>query len=166
MNFTTADLCDEFESLVKIAKPLFQDYGQLKSYYGEIATVKVFEDNVLVRKTLESEGRKRILVVDGGASMKVALVGDQLGQIAYDSGWTGIVVNGCIRDSAEIARIPIGLKALNTIPKKSIKKGLGEVDVSVEFAGLVFNPGDYLYADLDGVIVSEKNLLKIIAAKE
>ncbi len=160
MNFTTADLCDEFESLVKIAKPLFQDYGLLKSFYGEIATVKVFEDNVLVRKTLESEGRKRILVVDGGASMKVALVGDQLAQIAYDSGWTGIVVNGCIRDSAEIAKIPIGIKALNTVPKKSIKKGLGEVDVPVEFAGLVFNPGDYLYADLDGVIVSEKNLLK------
>ena len=160
MNFTTADLCDEFESLVKIAKPLFQDYGQLKSYYGEIATVKVFEDNMLVRKTLETEGRKRVLLVDGGASTRVALVGDQLAQIAYENGWAGIVVNGCIRDSAEIARIPIGLKALNTIPKKSIKKGLGEVDVSVEFAGLVFNPGDYLYADLDGVIVSEKNLLK------
>ena len=166
MNFTTADLCDEFESLVKIAEPLFQDYGQLKSFYGEIVTVKVFEDNVLVRKTLGTEGRKRILVVDGGASKRVALVGDQLAQIAYEHGWAGIVVNGCIRDSAEIARIPIGLKALNTIPKKSVKKGLGEVDVSVEFAGLVFNPGDYLYADLDGVIVSEKNLLKIIAAKE
>ena len=160
MNFTTADLCDEFESLVKIAKPLFQDYGQLKSYYGEIATVKVFEDNMLVRKTLETEGRKRVLLVDGGASTRVALVGDQLAQIAYENGWAGIVVNGCIRDSAEIAKIPIGIKALNTIPKKSIKKGLGEVDVSVEFAGLVFNPGDYLYADLDGVIVSEKNLLK------
>ncbi len=159
MNFTTADLCDEFESLVKIAEPLFQDYGQLKSFYGEIVTVKVFEDNVLVRKTLETEGRKRVLVVDGGASMKVALVGDQLGQIAYDSGWTGIVVNGCIRDSAEIARIPIGLKALNTIPKKSIKKGLGVVDVPVEFAGLVFHPKSYLYADQDGIIVAEKNLL-------
>ena len=160
MTFTTADLSDEFESLVKIAKPLFQDYGQLKSYYGEIATVKVFEDNVLVRKTLESEGRKRVLLVDGGASTRVALVGDQLAQIAYENGWAGIVVNGCIRDSAEIARIPIGLKALNTIPKKSIKKGLGEVDVSVEFAGLVFNPKSYLYADQDGVILAEKNLLK------
>ena len=160
MNFTTADLCDEFESLVKIAKPLFQDYGQLKSYYGEIATVKVFEDNMLVRKTLETEGRKRILIVDGSASIRVALVGDQLAQIAYEHGWTGIVVNGCIRDSAEIANIPIGLKALNTIPKKSIKKGLGEVDVSVEFAGLVFNPKSYLYADQDGIVLAEKNLLK------
>ncbi len=160
MNFTTADLCDEFESLVKISEPLFQDYGQIKSFFGEIATVKVFEDNVLVRKTLETEGRKRVLLVDGGASTRVALVGDQLAQIAYDNGWAGIVVNGCIRDSAEIAKIPIGIKALNTVPKKSIKKGLGEVDVPVEFGGLVFNSGSFLYADLDGVIVSEKNLLK------
>ena len=95
MIFTTADLCDEFESLVKIAEPLFQDYGQIKSFYGEIATVKVFEDSVLIRKTLETEGRKRVLVVDGGASMKVALVGDQLSQIAYENGWAGILVNGC-----------------------------------------------------------------------
>ena len=160
MKFTTADLCDEFESLVKIAEPLFQDYGQLKSFYGEIATVKVFEDNVLVRKTLETEGRKRVLVVDGGASKKVALVGDQLSQIACENGWAGIVVNGCIRDSVEIAKIQIGLKALNTAPKKSIKKGQGEVDVPVEFAGLVFNPKSYLYADQDGVILAEKNLLK------
>lgn len=160
MNFTTADLCDEFEALVKIAEPLFRDYGQLKSFYGEIATVKVFEDNVLVRKTLETEGRKRALVVDGGAALKVALVGDQLAKIGHKNGWAGILVNGCIRDSVEIAKIRIGLKALNTVPKKSIKKGLGEVDVPVEFAGLVFNPGDYLYADLDGIIVSEKNLLK------
>ena len=160
MKFTTADLCDEFESLVKIAEPLFQDYGQLKSFYGEIATVKVFEDNVLVRKTLETEGRKRVLVVDGGASMKMALVGDQLAQIAYDNGWAGVVVNGCIRDSVEIARIRIGLKALNTVPKKSFKKGLGEVDEPVEFAGVVFEPGHFLYADHDGVILAEKNLLK------
>ena len=160
MKFTTADLCDEFESLVKIAEPLFQDYGQLKSFYGEIATVKVFEDNVLVRKTLETEGRKRVLVVDGGASKKVALVGDQLSQIACENGWAGIVVNGCIRDSVEIAKIQIGLKALNTVPKKSVKKGQGKVDVPVEFAGLVFNPKSYLYADQDGVILAEKNLLK------
>ncbi len=159
MKFTTADLCDEFESLVKIAEPLFQDYGQLKSFYGEFATLKVFEDNVLVRKTLETEGRKRVLVVDGGASKRVALVGDQLSQIAYENGWAGIVVNGCIRDSAEIAKIQIGLKALNTVPKRSTKKGQGEVNVPVEFGGLVFNPKSYLYADQDGIIVAEKNLL-------
>ncbi len=160
MTFTTADLCDEFESLVKIAEPLFQNYGQIKSFYGEIATVKVFEDNVLVRKTLETEGRKRVLLVDGSASTRVALVGDQLAQIAYENGWAGIVVNGCIRDSAEIAKIPIGIKALNTVPKRSIKKGLGEVDVSVEFAGLVFHPGSFLYADQDGIVLAEKNVLK------
>ncbi len=98
--------------------------------------------------------------MEGGASTRVALVGDQLAKIAYENGWTGIVVNGCIRDSAEITKIPIGLKALNTVPKKRFKKGLGEVDVSVEFAGLVFHPGSFLYADQDGIIIAEKNLLK------
>ncbi len=157
MKFTTADLCDEFE--VQVAQPIFQDYGKIKSFYGEIATVRVFEDNALVRKTLETDGRKRVLVVDGGASTRVALVGDQLAGMAYENGWTGIVVNGCIRDSAEIAKIPIGLKALSTIPRKSIKKGLGDVDVPVEFAGLVFNPGFYLYADQDGIIVANRKLI-------
>ncbi len=98
--------------------------------------------------------------MDGGASTRVAVVGDQLAQIAYENSWAGIVVNGCIRDSAEIAKIPIGIKALNTVPKKSIKKGLGDVGVPVEFAGLVFHPGFFLYADQDGIIIAEKNVLK------
>lgn len=159
MNFATADLCDQFESAVRVAEPIFRNYGGRSAFWGQIATVSVFEDNVLVRSALERPGLNRVLVVDGGASEKVALVGDRLAQIAFDNRWCGIVVNGCIRDSAVIATIDIGVKALNTIPKKSVKKGIGDVDVPVTFAGVTFNPGEFLYADADGVIVSPKNLM-------
>ena len=159
MNFKTADLCDEFGSLVQVAAPLFEDYGRVTSFCGQIATVKVFEDNVLVREILETDGRQRVLVVDGGASTRCALVGDRLAQLAYDNGWTGIVVNGCIRDSVEISSIPIGVKALHAVLKKSGKDGTGDRNVPVHFAGITFAPGQYLYADADGVIVSNRDLL-------
>lgn len=160
MNFKTADLCDEFESLVWVAAPLFHNYGGLASFHGQIVTVKVFEDNVLVREALETQGLQRVLVVDGGASTRCALAGDSLAQLAGDNGWAGIVVNGCIRDSVEIAKIPIGLEALGTAPKKSAKKGTGERDVRVRFAGVTFTPGQYLYADADGIILSKNYLLE------
>lgn len=160
MDFKTADLCDEFESSVVVAEPLFGGYGGLASFHGRIATVRVFEDNVLVREILEGDGRQRVLVVDGGASTRCALVGDRLAQVAHDNGWAGVVVNGCIRDSVEIAGIPLGVKALNTVPKKSGKEGTGERDVTVRFAGISLSPGQYLYADADGLIVSDQDLLK------
>ncbi len=159
MDLKTADLCDEFESQVRVTEPLFQDYGGVASFGGQIATVKVLEDNVLVREALETDGRQRVLVVDGGASTRCALVGDRLAQLAHDNGWVGIVVNGCIRDRAEIAEISLGVKALHAIPKKSGKEGTGELDVPVRFAGLTFTPGQYLYADADGIIVSSRELL-------
>jgi len=159
MGFKTADLCDEFEALVQVAEPMFEDYGGARSFYGQIATVQVFEDNVLVSKVLEMDGRQRVLVVDGGASTRCALVGDWLAQLAHDHDWTGLVVNGCIRDRAEIAEISLGVKALHAIPKKSGKEGTGELDVPVHFAGLTFTPGQYLYADADGIIVSSRELL-------
>src|SRR5215212_7437767 len=106
MDFKTADLCDEFEAIVQVAEPLFKDYGGLTSFCGQIATIKVFEDNVLVRETLEMDGRQRVLLlVDGEASARCALVGDRLAQLAYENDWTGLVVNGCIRDCLEIADI-------------------------------------------------------------
>jgi regulator of ribonuclease activity A len=112
-----------------------------------------------VRETLETDGQGRVLVVDGGGSTRCALVGDRLAQLAYENGWTGIIVDGCIRDSDEISRIPIGVKARHAVPKKSAKRGAGERDVPVRFAGLTFTPGDYLYADPDGIIVAERDLL-------
>ena len=160
MDFTTADLCDEFAPLVHIAEPLLRDYGGVKSFYGQIETVNVFEDNTLVRQKVETAGEGRVLVVDGGGSLRCALVGDQVAQLAYQNGWAGLVINGCIRDAAEIAKIPLGVKALNTMPKRSAKKGFGDYNAPLRFAGVVFNPGDYLYADLDGIIVASQNLLQ------
>jgi regulator of ribonuclease activity A len=158
-NFKTADLCDSFLSSLQIAEPLFQDYGGLKSFCGQIVTVQAFEDNALVRQQLETDGQNRVLVVDGGGSMECALVGDQLAQMAYENGWSGIVINGCIRDSAEISEIAIGLKALNIVPNKSSRKGIKDQDMPVHFAGVTFNPGHYLYADRDGVVIADRNLL-------
>lgn len=159
MDFKTADLCDEFEQSVGVAEPLLRDYGGNKSFYGSLTTVKVFEDNVLVRETLETDGQGRVLVVDGGGSTRCALVGDRLAQLAYENGWTGIVVDGCIRDSEEISRIPVGVKARHAVPKKSAKRGIGERDVPVRFAELTFTPGHYLYADPDGIVVADRDLL-------
>jgi regulator of ribonuclease activity A len=159
VNFKTADLCDEFESLVQVAEPLFRDYGGLTSFCGQIATVRVFEDNVLVREAVETDGRRRVLVVDGGASMRCALLGDRLAQIACDNDWTGIVLNGCIRDSVEISGIPLGIRALGAVPKKSGKERIGKCGVAARFAGVTFTPGQYLYADADGILVSNHDLL-------
>jgi len=156
---STADLCDEFDHVVDVAEPIFRDYGGNRSFiHGEVVTLKVFEDNSLVRSTLETAGNKRVLVVDGGGSKRCALVGGNLAQLAYENQWVGIVVNGCIRDSAEIAEIPIAVKALATSPKKSVKKGVGDSAVSVTFAGIEFRPGDYLYADRDGILVAKESL--------
>jgi len=159
IEFTTADLCDEFGSLVRVAGPLFRDYGGNGSFCGQIATVRVFEDNVLVREALEEEGRGQVLVVDGGGSVRCALLGDKLARMAHEHGWSGIVVNGGVRDCAELARIPVGVKALHTVPRRSGKEGVGDRDVPVSFAGISCGPGEYLYADADGIVVAERDLL-------
>ena len=159
MNYTTPDLYDAHEQDVRVAEPLFRNYGGAARFHGPIATVKVFEDNSLVRAALEESGAGRVLVVDGGGSLRCALVGDQLAMLAEKHSWAGIIVHGCIRDSVEIARINIGVKALNTSPKKSVKKGAGERNIPVIFAGVTFAPGEYVYADEDGILLSERKLL-------
>ena len=159
MDISTCDLSDEFDSEVQIAEPLFRSYGGRSSFGGPIATLRVFEDNSLVRDAAESAGRGRVLVVDGGGSLKCSMVGDQVAQAACDNGWAGMVINGAIRDSVAIAGIAIGIKALNTIPRKSIKRGEGEGDLTVHFAGISFEPGHYLYSDEDGILVAPRDLL-------
>ncbi|MET0218952.1 MAG: ribonuclease E activity regulator RraA [Burkholderiales bacterium] len=159
MTFATADLCDRHDGTVQVAEPLFRAYGGTPAFGGPIATVKVFEDNVLVRQALSEKGAGRVLVVDGGGSRRCALVGDQLVVLARDNGWAGIVVYGCIRDSAAMETLPVGVRALATHPLKSIKKGAGDRDIPVTFAGVTFVPGHYLYADADGVIVSPEALV-------
>lgn len=159
MVFKTTDLCDAHEGKVEALTPMFRSYGQNIAFSGKIATVKVHEDNVLVRQALSQNGAGQVLVVDGGGSMRCALIGDQLAQLAANNGWQGIVVYGCIRDSAAIACIPIGVRALNTNPLKSVKKGAGDSGIPVRFGGVSFIPGHYLYADEDGIVVSNMPLI-------
>ncbi|MDD9885744.1 MAG: ribonuclease E activity regulator RraA, partial [Gammaproteobacteria bacterium] len=154
----TADLCDSFPDRVAVARAVLRDFGGARSFHGAIATVQCFEDNSLVRKTLESDGRGRVLVVDGGGSMRRALLGDQLAELAIRNHWSGVVINGCIRDSAVIGTLPLGVKALGTHPLKSEKKDRGKVNLPVYFAEIEFTPGAWLYADEDGVVVAAEVL--------
>lgn len=162
MTFKTPDLCDQFETelgkTLRVVAPMFQRYGARTSFSGQIVTLKIFEDNSLVREAFAENGTGKVLVIDGGGSLRCALVGDQLAILAHKNGWEGVVVYGCIRDSADINGIDIGLRALNTHPQKSIKKGVGDKDITVTFGGTSFNPGEYLYADEDGILISTKTL--------
>ncbi len=158
MSFATADLYDVHGENVSVMLPIFSDYGGVKVFSGVVSTVKCFEDNSLVRAALEQPGDARVLVVDGGESMRCALVGDLLAKLGEENGWAGIIVSGCIRDSDEIAKINIGVKAMATNPRKSVKKGAGDRDVSIQIAGLTVKPGDVIYADADGVLVADKSL--------
>lgn len=159
MEFKTTDLCDAHTDKVRVADPIFLDFGGKVTFGGKIATVKVFEDNSLVRTALEEPGKGRVLVVDGGGSLRCALVGDLLAELGCKNGWAGIVVNGCVRDIDDMGEIGIGVKALSTHPMKSIKRGQGERDVTVHFADVDFVPGQYVYADSDGIIVSAEKLV-------
>lgn len=150
----TTDLCDTFEDKVRVVEPMFSSFGGHNAFHGRIATLKLFEDNSLVRKAVESAGDGRVLVIDGGGSLRRALVGDQLAALAVKNGWSGIVVYGCIRDSRAIADMDLGVLALDTHPMKTIKRNVGEADIPVTFGGVTFVPGEWLYADEDGVIVS------------
>ena len=155
MNYQVADLCDQYAELIKVVDPIFKDFGGKNCFGGQITTVKVHEDNVLVKEMLDQPGEGKVLVVDGGGSLRCALIGDRLAQLAVQQGWEGIIVYGCIRDSETIAHIPIGLKALNTHPLKSVKHGRGDRNIPVNFGGVTFFPNHYVYADKDGVIVLE-----------
>ena len=162
MTFKTPDLCDEFESelgkTVRVVAPMFQVYGGRRNFSGQIVTLKIFEDNSLVREVFGENGQGKVLVIDGGGSLRCALVGDQLAILAASNGWAGAIVYGCIRDSDDINGIDIGIRALNTHPQKTLKKGVGDKNVAVTFGGVTFNPGEYLYADGDGILVSAKPL--------
>lgn len=158
MAFKTADLCDEFSNSVQVIGSEFKSYGKRKSFSGPIYTVKVYEDNVLVKKALETIPAGSVLVVDGGGSKRCALLGDNLGLIAQNRGLAGIIIYGCVRDSAELANLDVGILALGTNPLKSIKKGVGDENIPLKFMSAQWNPGDYVYADEDGIIISPKKL--------
>lgn len=157
-DFRTADLFDAHADELEVAEPLLRHFGGRRRFFGTIRTLSTFEDNSRVRTLLESPGEGSILVIDGAGSLRVALLGDRLGALAVDNGWSGIVINGCIRDADELAAMPLGVLALATCPARSRKDGRGQADVPVRFAGLTFSPGQWLYADTDGIVLSARQL--------
>ena len=162
-NFATADICDDHPHLLEdgrlaVLPPVFRHFGKNIRFSGRVSTLKVFEDNALVRATLETPGNGNVLVVDGGGSMRRALVGGQLALLAQDNNWAGIIVDGCVRDSEEIDACSVGVRALATYPQKSAKRGAGERNVRVMIAGVPVTPGDWIYADADGVLVAQQEI--------
>ena len=159
MSFTTPDICDDFSEELQILEPLFTEFGGKDKFSGEIVTIKCFEDNSLVKQTLGTAGHGKVLVVDGGGSKRCALLGDLLGAMAVENGWQGALVNGCVRDVEILKGMDLGVRALHSYPLKSHKRGVGQLNVAVRFAGVSFEPGQYLYADENGMLVSYKPLI-------
>ena len=158
MTIATADLCDAHPGVVKVCQTPFRSFGQVTAFHGPIRTLSVLDDNALVRQMLERPGQGAVLVVNGGGSLKRALVGDNLARLAIDNGWAGIIVHAAIRDTAVIAAMPVGIKAVGTIPLRADRDAIGELDIPTSFGGVIFTPGDWLYADADGVIVAPQRL--------
>lgn len=157
MNFSTCDLCDAHKSdatgSFRVLPAVFKNYGALQKFCGEIVTVKCHEDNTLVKTAVDSAGQGRVLVVDGGASLRRALLGGNLAAAAAKNGWAGVVIDGCVRDVAELAQCSTGIRALGAIPLPTEKRGEGQRDVSVRIQDVWVRPGDWLYADEDGMVV-------------
>jgi regulator of ribonuclease activity A len=156
--FPTADLCDRYDEQLQVCEPLLRPFGGRSSFHGQVVTVKCFEDNSLVRELLGEDGTGKVLVVDGGGSLRCALLGDMLAELAQTHGWSGVVINGCVRDTAQIAAMQFGVMALASHPRKSIKHGHGQRDLRVRFAGVAFDPDSHLYCDSDGIVLSAQPL--------
>jgi regulator of ribonuclease activity A len=156
-SFATCDLCDlhkdDTSGGFRVLPPVFQSYGGIKRFSGPVVTVKCFEDNSLVKAAVESPGQARVLVVDGGGSLRRALLGGNLGLAAARNGWAGVVIDGCVRDVAELAQCQTGLRALATMPLPTERRQEGQRDIPVQIQGVRIHPGDWLYADEDGIVV-------------
>ena len=160
MKFATADLFDNHADELQVCAPIFRDFGGHTDFCGPIRTLKVFESFGITKSTLATDGEGHVLVIDGGGSVRCAMLGDKLAQLAIDHNWKGMLINGCVRDSAAISKLSIGVKALATNPTRPSPEGEGQLDVSVRFAGVTFRPGHFLFADADGVVLSEQDLLE------
>lgn len=163
ISFATCDLCDEHKNDTdgdfRVLPPVFKDYGRQIKFAGQVSTVKCFEDNTLVKAAVDSPGNGRVLVVDGGASLRRALVGGNLGKAAAKNGWAGVVVDGCVRDSVELAECDVGIRALALMPLPTEKRQEGQKDVAVQIQGVWVRPGDWLYADEDGIVLASRPLV-------
>ena len=158
MTFATADLIDDHADILSVCLTPFRQFGGRPRFHGPIRTVRVFQDNALVKQMLAEPGNGAVLVVDGDASPRTALVGDLIAGSAVANGWAGLVIRGPVRDSLALSGLDIGIKALGTVPAKSGKTGAGEADVILTFDEAVFTPGCWLYSDEDGVVVSPRPL--------
>jgi regulator of ribonuclease activity A len=160
--FATCDLCDAHKNdasgAFRVLPPVFRDFGAVQRFAGRVVTVKCFEDNTLVKAAVDSPGEGRVLVVDGGGSLRRALVGGNLGAAAARNGWAGVVVDGCVRDVAELSLCQTGIRALAAMPLPTEKRNEGQRDVAVQIQGVWVRPGEWLYADEDGVVVSSTAL--------
>jgi len=157
-NSATPDLCDAFPELVQIAEPMFASFGARVAFGGQMVTVKCHEDNSKVKEQLALPGKGKVLVVDGGGSKRCALLGDLIAASAAKNGWEGVLIYGCVRDVDVLAQTDLGIKALAAHPQKTDKRGLGDVGLPLRFAGVTFQPGHFLYADNNGIIVSPEAL--------
>lgn len=158
MESSTADLCDRFGPELRVCEPLFRDFGARTGFFGEVETAKCFEDNTQVKAILGEPGHGRVLVVDAGGSLRCAMLGDHIAASAAANGWAGVILWGCVRDSAILATLDLGIKALATNPRKSERRGEGQRGCPVTVAGMRFAPGDWVYADRDGILVASRPL--------
>jgi regulator of ribonuclease activity A len=158
MSFATADLVDAHSDVVQSCEAQFRQYGGRVRFHGPIRTIKSTEDNALVKQALATAGNGAVLVIDGAASLRCALVGDLMAGAAEKNGWAGLVIWGAVRDTVALAGLDVGIKALGSNPWRSSKNGTGQVDVPVSFGGVEFRPGSWLYSDEDGILVSPRKL--------
>lgn len=161
MSFKTADLYDQYETRLRVCDPIFRDFGGRRAFFGEVVTVKCFEDNTQIKAALGEPGAGRVLVADAGGSLRCAMLGDLIAASAVSQGWAGVVLYGCVRDTDELAGMDLGVKALAANPRKSQRRGEGQRDLPVTFAGVRFAPGDWVYADGDGMLVADAPLLPL-----
>ncbi|ENU80764.1 hypothetical protein P255_01495 [Acinetobacter brisouii CIP 110357] len=165
--FVTCDLLDDHpDSNIQVLGPsldnkFFKSYGGRKTFGGEIVTVKCYEDNSRVKELLASDGTGKVLVVDGGASMRCALMGDMIAESAVRNHWNGVVIYGCVRDVDAMAELDLGVHALAAIPRKSNRQGVGVIDIALHIGGVIIIPGNYIYADNNGIIISEEKLVEL-----
>jgi regulator of ribonuclease activity A len=150
---STADILDTHPADALVCELVLRQFGGVESFEGVISTVRCHEDNVVLKRHLGEPGGGRVLVVDGGGSLRVALLGDMVAGLAAENGWAGLVLNACVRDVADLRLLDVGIRALGSSPRPSGKTGAGEVDVPVEFGGVTFRPGAMLYSDEDGIVV-------------
>lgn len=160
--FATCDLCDVHKNdgsgAFRVLPPVFRDFGAARRFCGPVVTVKCFEDNSLVKAAVDTAGEGRVLVVDGGGSLRRALLGGNLAAAAARNGWAGVVIDGCVRDTAELAASNLGIRALALIPLPTEKRNEGQRDVAVQIQGVWVRPDDWLYADEDGMVVADRAL--------